>query len=80
MLADLAGQHPEVVAAERVAREVSAGDGHGGQEHRTAWDVLVHLRRVLTLDRSRRCDPGLTHREAPGVGGMELLGPETLKV
>lgn len=46
VLADLVEQHPVGVTAERVAREVSADDGHGGEEHRTAWDALVHLRRV----------------------------------
>ena len=35
----------DVVRAERVAREVTAEDGHGGEQQRTAWDVVVHLRR-----------------------------------
>ena len=35
----------EVVRAERVARDVTAGDAHGGEERRTAWDHVVHLRR-----------------------------------
>ncbi len=42
VLADLGGD-PEVLAAERVARHVSADDGHGGSVERTAWDALVHL-------------------------------------
>ena len=41
VLADLDGLEVEVVRAERVAREVSAADGHGGEERRTAWDCLV---------------------------------------
>ena len=44
VLADLQGlPAPEVVAAERVTRTVSADDGHGGTTDRTAWDALVHL-------------------------------------
>ncbi|HET8559525.1 MAG TPA: class I SAM-dependent methyltransferase [Marmoricola sp.] len=45
VLADLAGESFEVVRAERVAREVTADDGHGGEQRRTALDALVHLRR-----------------------------------
>ncbi len=36
----------EVVRAERVARQVTAEDAHGGEERRTAWDHVVHLRRT----------------------------------
>ena len=43
VLADLAGQRVEVVRAERVARVVPAGDEHGGEPDRTAWDALVHV-------------------------------------
>jgi SAM-dependent methyltransferase len=44
VLGDLDGVgDPEVVAAERVARVVTADDGHGGTTDRTAWDALVHL-------------------------------------
>ena len=43
VLADLDGLEVEVVRAERVAREVSAADGHGGEERRTAWDCLVRV-------------------------------------
>lgn len=35
----------EVERAERIAREVRADDGHGGEERRTAWDCLVRLTR-----------------------------------
>jgi SAM-dependent methyltransferase len=45
VLADLDGEAFDVVRAGRVAREVTAGDGHGGAERRTALDALVHLRR-----------------------------------
>lgn len=45
VLADLAGQPFDVVHAGRVARGVSTDDGHGGDERRTAYDALVHLRR-----------------------------------
>ena len=45
VLADLGGRAFHVVRAERVAREVTADDGHGGEERRTAYDALVHLRR-----------------------------------
>ena len=45
VLADLAGESFEVVRAGRVAREVTADGGHGGDERRTAFDALVHLRR-----------------------------------
>lgn len=43
VLADLGGHDTDVVTAERVARVVSADDGHGGSADRTAWDALVHL-------------------------------------
>ncbi len=33
----------DVVRAERVAREVSRSDEHGGEERRTAWDCLVRV-------------------------------------
>lgn len=41
VLADLDGLEVEVVRAERVAREVTRADEHGGEERRTAWDCLV---------------------------------------
>lgn len=43
VLADLAGLEVVVLRAERVAREVSSADEHGGEERRTAWDCLVRL-------------------------------------
>ena len=43
VLADLGGIDVEVVRAERVAREVSSADEHGGEERRTAWDCLVRV-------------------------------------
>ncbi|MCY4727041.1 class I SAM-dependent methyltransferase [Nocardioides sp. STR2] len=43
VLADLTGLDVEVVRAGRVAREVTAADGHGGEERRTAWDCLVRV-------------------------------------
>ncbi len=43
VLADLEGIDVEVVRAERVAREVTRADEHGGEERRTAWDCLVRL-------------------------------------
>jgi hypothetical protein len=46
VLADLDGIEVEVVRAERVAREVSAADEHGGTERRTAWDCLVRVVRT----------------------------------
>ena len=46
VLADLDGLEVEVVRAERVAREVSRSDEHGGEERRTAWDCLVRVERV----------------------------------
>ncbi|HEU4566663.1 MAG TPA: class I SAM-dependent methyltransferase [Marmoricola sp.] len=45
VLADLDGRDVEVVRAERVTRVVTAEDGHGGEERRTALDALVHLHR-----------------------------------
>jgi SAM-dependent methyltransferase len=46
VLGDLAESTFEVVRAERVPREVTADDGHGGQLRRTAYDALVHLVRA----------------------------------
>jgi hypothetical protein len=43
VLSDLDGLEPEVVRAERVAREVTAADEHGGDVSRTAWDCLVRV-------------------------------------
>ena len=43
VLADLDGIEVEVVRAERVAREVSSTDPHGGAERRTAWDCVVRV-------------------------------------
>ena len=43
VLADLDGLGVEVARAERVAREVSRSDEHGGEERRTAWDCLVRV-------------------------------------
>ena len=41
VLADLGGEHFEVMRAERVPRAVEAG--HGGEPDRMAWDCLVRL-------------------------------------
>ncbi len=46
VLGDLEGIDVEVVRAERVAREVSDADEHGGAVRRTAWDCLVRVVRV----------------------------------
>ncbi len=43
VLADLDGLDVDVVRAERVAREVTSADEHGGEERRTAWDCLVRV-------------------------------------
>lgn len=43
VLGDLAGLEVGVVRAERVAREVTRADEHGGEERRTAWDCLVRV-------------------------------------
>ena len=43
VLADLEGIDVDVVRAERVAREVTSADEHGGEERRTAWDCLVRV-------------------------------------
>jgi SAM-dependent methyltransferase len=43
VLADLEGEHFEVVRATRVARVVSHDDEHGGTSEATAWDALVRL-------------------------------------
>ena len=41
VLADLGGEHFEVIRAERVSRAVEAG--HRGEPDRVAWDCLVRL-------------------------------------
>jgi SAM-dependent methyltransferase len=46
VLDDLDGIEVEVRRAERVAREVSATDPHGGTQRRTAWDCLVRVVRA----------------------------------
>jgi SAM-dependent methyltransferase len=46
VLSDLGGQRFEVIRAERVERVVPQDDGHGGEADRTAYDCLVHLRKV----------------------------------
>ena len=43
VLADLERIDVDVVRAERVAREVTSADEHGGEERRTAWDCLVRV-------------------------------------
>jgi len=43
VLGDLAGMDVEVVRAERVSREVTGADEHGGESRRTAWDCLVRV-------------------------------------
>ena len=43
VLGDLGGPDADVVRAERVARVVTAGDEHGGEQESVAWDALVHL-------------------------------------
>jgi SAM-dependent methyltransferase len=43
VLGDLDGERFEVERAERVGRDVSATDEHGGEQHRTAYDALVRL-------------------------------------
>ena len=43
VLADLAGEDPEVLRAERIPRVVPIDDGHGGRAEATAWDALVRL-------------------------------------
>lgn len=45
VLGDLDGERFEVRRAERVAREVAPGDGHGGEPARTAYDALVRVER-----------------------------------
>ncbi len=45
VLSDLADEDVEVVRAERVERNVSVSDEHGGEAERTAYDCLVRLRR-----------------------------------
>ena len=51
VLGDLAGPtgeglEVEVLRAERVGREVSSADEHGGAQRRTAWDCVVRVVRV----------------------------------
>lgn len=46
VLDDLDGERFEVVEAQRVARTVPAGDAHGGEPQRTAYDCLVHVVRA----------------------------------
>lgn len=51
VLGDLAGPmaegfEVEVLRAERVAREVSSSDEHGGAQRRTAWDCVVRVVRA----------------------------------
>jgi hypothetical protein len=43
VLGDLDEIDVEVLRAERVAREVTTEDPHGGEQRRTAWDCLVRL-------------------------------------
>lgn len=43
VLADLGDASYDVVRAERVGREVTGDDGHGGEATRTAWDCLVRV-------------------------------------
>ena len=43
VVSDVAGLDVEVLRAERVARAVTADDGHGGEQRRTAWDCLVRV-------------------------------------
>ena len=46
VVADLDGIDVELARAERVARVVSADDGHGSEVTRTAWDCFVRLARA----------------------------------
>lgn len=46
VLGDLDGIDVEVLRAERVAREVTTEDPHGGEQRRTAWDCLVRVVRA----------------------------------
>ena len=46
VLSDLGGDAFEVIRAERVERLVPQDDGHGGEADRTAYDCLVHVRRI----------------------------------
>ncbi len=50
VVADLTGIDVEVLRAERVAREVTSADEHGGEERRTAWDCLVRVVRGRSQD------------------------------
>jgi SAM-dependent methyltransferase len=45
VLADLGGFDFDVMVADRVPREVTPDDEHGGAVSRTAWDCLVRVRR-----------------------------------
>ncbi len=49
LLADLEGIAVDVERAERVARVVTAADGHGAEAERTAWDCFLRLRLVLRV-------------------------------
>jgi len=46
VLSGLGGERFEVIRAERVERVVPQDDGHGGEANRTAYDCLVHLRKI----------------------------------
>lgn len=46
LLSDLEGIAVDVERAERVARVVTAEDGHGAEVERTAWDCFLRLRRA----------------------------------
>ena len=46
VLSDLGGERFEVIRAERVERVVPPDDGHGGEADRTAYDCLVHVRKI----------------------------------
>jgi SAM-dependent methyltransferase len=46
VLSDLGGERFEVIRAERVERIVTQDDGHGSEVNRTAYDCLVHLRKL----------------------------------
>ena len=43
VLADLEGEPHTVVRAERVGRQVTKDDDHGGTQEKTAWDALVRV-------------------------------------
>lgn len=46
LLGDLDGIAVDVERAERLARVVTAEDGHGAEVRRTAWDCVLRLRRA----------------------------------